>query len=164
MVRRGINEEAPRPARRREPQMLGSAFLFLAALFIISLVVALLWADNETVDRFVPNLTSEVLGIIITLAFVQRLLQRQERARRMRASIGAFRRGGRALSRLLRTWADVLKGCHGRGPAAPAAPYLRAAHHRTARAAGRAAAAPRRGGDERWVAWLLREVDARWPS
>jgi hypothetical protein len=71
--------------------------------------VALLGPAHELVDHFVPNFTSEVLGIIITVAFVQRLLQRQERARRMRASNGEFRRGGRALTRLLTAWADILK-------------------------------------------------------
>jgi hypothetical protein len=91
--------------------LIGGVYWILAGLFLLTLSVSLLWPRNEVVDRFLPNFTSEVLGIIITLAFVQRLLQRQERARRMRASIGAFRRGGRALSRLLTLWADVLKGC-----------------------------------------------------
>jgi hypothetical protein len=159
MFRRGVNDDSPRPVRRREPLMLGSAYWFLAALFIVSLIVALLWSDNQTVDRFVPNLTSEVLGIIITLALVHRLLQRQERARRMRASIGAFRRGGRALSRLLGAWADVIKGCHADEEPPRQLERLFAPH--ITEQLGQLDVRMRYAGEEtRWVEWLIREVDA----
>jgi hypothetical protein len=84
----------------------------LLGLLLVTFCISLAFPDQPLVDRYLPNFASEVLGIIITVAFVQRLLQRQERGRRMRASIGAFRRGGRSLSRLLTLWADILKGCH----------------------------------------------------
>jgi hypothetical protein len=71
------------------------------------------------VDRFAPNAATEIFGIIVTLVFVHRLLYRQERARRMRASIGAYRRANWALARLIHVWADVVKGCH-RGTELPA--------------------------------------------
>jgi hypothetical protein len=161
MTRSGVNGDPPRTAeRQREPRMLGSAYLFLAVLFVASLLVALVWEDHPLVDRFVPNLTSEVLGIIITLAFVQRLLQRQERARRMRASIGAFRRGGRALSRLLRAWADILKGCHSDEDPPRQLERLFAPH--VTEQLAQLDVQLRRDAEphELWVEWLLAEIDA----
>lgn len=100
--------------RKKDPhgQMIGGLYWFLIGLFALTLAIAILFDDSPLVERFAPNATTEMFGIIITVAVVQRLLQRQERARRMRASIGAFRRAGRALSRLIAAWADVLKGCH----------------------------------------------------
>jgi hypothetical protein len=104
---------AGRP-RSRPSELHGVAGLYwvLLGLLLVTFCISLAFPDQPLVDRYLPNFASEVLGIIITVAFVQRLLQRQERGRRMRASIGAFRRGGRSLSRLLTLWADILKGCH----------------------------------------------------
>lgn len=161
MFRNGAGDDAVRPARgRREPLMLGAAYGFLAALFLVSLLVSLVWSDHELVDRYVPNLTSEVLGIIITLAFVQRLLQRQERARRMRASIGAFRRGGRALSRLLHAWADLLKGCHADEDPPRQLERLLAPHCTEQLAQLDVRRRTEEAPDRRWLDWLLEEVDA----
>jgi hypothetical protein len=104
---------AGRPKKRRsELQGVAGLYWFLLALLLLTFSLSLAYPDQPLVDRYLPNFASEVLGIIITVAFVQRLLQRQERGRRLRASIGAFRRGGRSLSRLLSLWAAVLKGCH----------------------------------------------------
>jgi hypothetical protein len=147
---------------RREPdgRLIGGLYWFLIGLFIVSLAVALLWPEHKLVDRFVPNFTSEVLGIIITVAFVQRLLQRQERARRMRASIGAFRRGGRALTRLLTAWADILKGCSadaepsrqiGRLFSPGATDHLGQLDLRLGRSQG--------DDMSRWSEWLLDQID-----
>jgi hypothetical protein len=148
--------------RRRESdgRLIGGLYWFLIGLFIVSLAVALLWPEHELVDRFVPNFTSEVLGIIITVAFVQRLLQRQERARRMRASIGAFRRGGRALTRLLAAWADVLKGC-----SAEAAPPRQIGRLFSPSATDQLGHFDLRLGrsqgehHSRWSEWLLEQID-----
>lgn len=101
------------PSRSRGDYTLRGAYRLLGALFVVAVAVAWLWSDtNRHVERFAPNAATEIFGIIITLAFVHRLLYRQERARRMRASIGAFRRANWTLTQLARVWADVVKGCH----------------------------------------------------
>lgn len=157
----GDDTRGGRPGGREpDTRLIGGLYWFLVGLFIVTLSVALLWPDHPLVDRFVPNFTSEVLGIIITLAFVQRLLQRQERARRMRASIGAFRRGGRALSRLLGAWADVLKGCMPDEDPPRELRRLFAAH--MTEHLGQFDLRLRQGEvDEhrRWSEWLLAEID-----
>lgn len=99
--------ERPDPADRA----LTGAYRLLGLLLIVAIAAVLLFPGNDFVQKFAPNAATEMLGIVITLAFVQRLLYRQERARRMRASIGAYRRGGWALNRLVAVWADTIKGC-----------------------------------------------------
>jgi hypothetical protein len=154
----GDEMAARRPRDGQGPKVAG-IYWFLVALFIVSLTVALVFKDNEHVDRFLPNLTSEVLGIIITLAFVHRLLQRQERARRMRGSIGAFRRAGRAVSRLVIVWADILKGCHPDEDPPRQLDRLFAPHN--TEHLGQLDLRQRRADSEsRWVQWLLDELDA----
>lgn len=154
--------ETDAPRRRREPHQRSAhagVYWFLIGLFLASFTVALVFKDAEHVDRFVPNFTSEVLGIIITLAFVHQLLQRQERARRMRGSIGAFRRAGRALSRLLGVWADVLKGCH--PDAEPPRPLDRLFAPHSTENLGQLDMTLRRDDDGMlWAQWLVRELDA----
>jgi hypothetical protein len=103
-------QAAPRGALRE--YTLRGAYRLLGALFVVALGAALLWPEHPLVDRFAPNAATEIFGIIITLVFVHRLLYRQERARRMRASIGAYRRANWTLTNLIRTWADIVKGCH----------------------------------------------------
>lgn len=116
------------PVRATGDYTLKGAYRLLFTLFVIALGAALLWPEHPLVDRFAPNAATEIFGIIITLAFVHRLLYRQERARRMRASIGAYRRANWALARLIHGWADVVKGCH-RGNELPATlPRLFAPH------------------------------------
>jgi hypothetical protein len=116
------------PVRTPGDYTLKGAYRLLFSLLIVALGAALLWPQNSFVDRFAPNAATEIFGIIITLAFVHRLLYRQERARRMRASIGAYRRANWALARLVHVWADVVKGCH-RGSELPRTlPRLFAAH------------------------------------
>jgi hypothetical protein len=119
---------APAAGRAHGEYTLRGAYRLLVTLFVIALGAALLWPENPFVDRFAPNAATEIFGIIITLAFVHRLLYRQERARRVRSSIGAYRRANWALTRLIRTWADVVKGCH-RGDELPRTlPRLFASH------------------------------------
>jgi hypothetical protein len=116
------------PVRTTGDYTLKGAYRLLFTLLIIVLAAALLWPHIPIVDRFAPNAATEIFGIIITLVFVHRLLYRQERARRMRASIGAYRRANWALARLIHVWADVVKGCH-RGHELPATlPRLFAPH------------------------------------
>jgi hypothetical protein len=150
-----------RSGRRPVVEGVAGLYWFLLGLFIVTLGVSLLFPRHEIVDRYLPNFASEVLGIIITVAFVQRLLQRQERGRRMRASIGAFRRGGRSLSRLLTVWADILKGCH---PAEDPPRQIERllAPESTENLARLDLSRPRGqdGGDGTWAEWLLAEMDA----
>lgn len=100
------------PAHTRGDYTLRGAYRLLFTLLILALGAALIWPEHAIVDRFAPNAATEIFGIIVTLAFVHRLLYRQERARRMRASIGAYRRANWALTRLIQIWADIVKGCH----------------------------------------------------
>lgn len=79
-------------------------------MFAAAVAVTLLFEGDPTVERFGPNLATEILGIIITLAFVQRLLEREERARKLRVAVGALRKARGALSSLLATWAEMVKG------------------------------------------------------
>ena len=84
-------------------------YVVLGAVFVAAVVITALYGDHPTVERFGPNLATEVLGIIITLAFVQRLLERQERARKLRAAVGALRKARGALTGLLVAWAELVK-------------------------------------------------------
>jgi hypothetical protein len=110
--RRSGHAGAPRSGHSPGDHTLWRAYRFLTLLLLASLAAALLLPDHRLAQQFAPNAATEVLGIIITLAFVQQLLYRQERARRMRSSIGAYRRSGWALTRLAGIWADTIKGCH----------------------------------------------------
>lgn len=67
--------------------------------------------DAGIIARYGPDLVTELLVLIVTLAIVQRALERQERMRRLRASVGVLREGGRFLGMLVDTWATLLKGC-----------------------------------------------------
>lgn len=116
------------PVHTASEYSLKGAYRLLFALLIVALAAALFWPDNPMVDRFAPNAATEMFGIIVTLAFVHRLLYRQERARRMRASIGAYRRANWALARLIRIWADVVKGCYTGKELPRSLPRLFAAH------------------------------------
>lgn len=116
------------PAHTAGEYSLKGAYRLLFALLVVALGAALLWPENPLVDRFAANAATEMFGIIVTLAFVHRLLYRQERARRMRASIGAYRRANWALARLVKLWADVVKGCHTGKELPRSLPRLFAAH------------------------------------
>lgn len=85
-------------------------YVALAAVAVAATVITIQFQDNELVERFGPNAATETLAILVTVVFVHRLLQRQERARRLRGSIGALRRGSRALSRMTAVWAALIKG------------------------------------------------------
>lgn len=96
-----------------------SVFFVLTILFLASIAVRYFFGAENWVQSFAPGIATEIMGIILTLLLVQRLLQRQERARRLRGSIGAFRRAGRALSSMASAWADVIKGSWGSSGTTP---------------------------------------------
>lgn len=112
-----------RPARRdvirRRPEVpnplrhLGFA---LAAVGVGATVVSFAFGGKEAINQLAPNVASESIGILLTLTVVQRLIDRTERWRRLRGSLGALRRSGRALTRFAELWAELVKG------ALPAAP------------------------------------------
>lgn len=85
-------------------------YMILGALVLVAAAVSQLMPDNEVVQRFGPNLATETLAILLTLLFVQRFIERQDRVRRLRGSLGAFRRGSRALLRILEAWGTLVKG------------------------------------------------------
>ncbi len=106
-----------RETARRGPPIQRPTLLYvtLGALFLVS-TIAMLVFDNPTLDRFGPNLSTESGGILVTLIFVQRFLEQQERTRRLRGSIGALRKGSRALSQMVEAWGLLLKGSMRRAP------------------------------------------------
>lgn len=86
-------------------------YAVLGAVLVLTVVASLRYEEHAVVQRFAPNLATEIVSIIVTLAFVQRLLERQERARKLRAAVGALRKGRVALFGLVDVWTRVLKGC-----------------------------------------------------
>jgi len=85
-------------------------FLTLILIIIVSTIAEILYRDIDLVDRFAPNIATESMGILLVLIVVQRYLERQERAQRLRGSIGGLRKASRALQRFNDTWAVLVKG------------------------------------------------------
>lgn len=85
-------------------------YIILGTLVVVAAAVSQLVPDNDVVQRFGPNIATEALAILLTLVFVQRFLERQDRVRRLKSSLGAFRRGSKALTRLTQAWCVLVKG------------------------------------------------------
>ena len=97
---------------------LGSIVAFLA-------ITHLLWGDQPGLVRdFAPELATEVLGILITLVFVQRIIDRRAQEDRARASRGGVRRSEDPLRDLSDLWTEIVRGCLERLPARPPRTYL----------------------------------------
>ena len=97
---------------------LGSIVAFLA-------ITHLLWGDQPGLVRdFAPELATEVLGILITLVFVQRIIDRRAQEDRARASRGGVRRSEDPLRDLSDLWTEIVRGCLERLPARPPGTYL----------------------------------------
>lgn len=133
-------------------------YVLLGALVVVAAAVSQLAPDNDVVQRFGPNVAAETLGILLTLIFVQRFLERQDRTRRLRSSLGALRRGGRALTRLIDAWGTLIKGGL-RDPRYPPETLLELfeAHHTSALAEIDPEAAAEGGGTP-WVERTAREL------
>jgi hypothetical protein len=85
----------------------------------------LLWGDQLAVVRdFAPELATEVLGILITLVFVQRIIDRRAQQDRARASRGGVRRSEDPLRDLSDLWTEIVRGCLEGPPASPPNTYL----------------------------------------
>lgn len=155
-----VEWHADRPLHRRR------VYLVLAALVLLTTVVSVVLREVEWVDRFGPNLSTEVLGILITLVFVHRFLEQQDRARRLRGSIGALRKASRALTRLADGWAALVKGSLRRMPAErPSSLATLFTPYVTESLVDVDPAAPRKPNDNEpedltWVEWTAREVVA----
>ena len=168
--RRPATPEAPREprrarGRRRRPDAppLG-IYLGLGAVAAITAAAALWRGDVPLIERFGANLATEAIGILVTLIVVHRFLERQERARRLRGSIGALRKSGRALSRMAHAWATILKGCRRTFAGGPPqrlhelfAPHVADALLDLDPARTRT---DEEEGDERWLDWLVGELTA----
>lgn len=114
--------KAPQPrstSERARPLRPRNVYIAFGAIAIGTALVSTLFAEVEAVDRFGPNLASEAIGILLTLIFVQRFLDRQERLRRLRGSIGALRKGGRALASMAQAWGALIKGGYRKPPPHP---------------------------------------------
>ncbi len=96
--------------KERDPIHLVPVYVLLILIVIATVVVWIIWHDKEYVDRFGPNMATEAIGILLTVIFVRRFLEQNERSRRLRASIGALRKARRALFELTDTWATLIKG------------------------------------------------------
>ncbi len=137
-------------------------YMILGGLVVAAAAVSQLAPDNATIQRFGPNLATETLAILLTLVFVQRFLERQDRVRRLKSSLGAFRRGSRALTRLLEVWGVVLKGGLRNPPRYPPDSMLELLepHHTLVLAEIDPAAPSVEDAALSWSAWLARELCA----
>lgn len=150
--------------QRERPLRPRNVYIAFGLIAVGTAIVSQLFADHPAVERFGPNLASEAVGILLTLIFVQRFLDRQERVRRLRGSIGALRKGGRALSTLAHAWSALIKGGYRRPPAHPPESIaLLFAPHITENLGYIDPLLERTGpglADERWTEHVYREVVA----
>ncbi len=135
-------------------------YVILGSIVVASAVASQLAPDHEVVQRFGPGLATETLGILLTLVFVQRFLERQDRVRRLRSSLGAFRRASRALTRLVELWSVLVKGGLRNPPRYPPDSLLELLEPHYTQAIGDVdPATPRReAGADDWGQWAAREL------
>ncbi len=106
--------------RKRVHSELRTVYFVLGTIILLSVIASLFFSDDIVwVERFGPGVATDSFGILLTLVFVHRFLERQERSRRLRGSIGALRRGSRALAEMADAWAELLKGTLPRVPGDP---------------------------------------------
>ena len=99
---------------------MGRTYAWLAVIIVLVVTAHVVWgADISYVGEFAPGVASEVLGIMITLIFVQRILERRQQDERARASRGGVRRAEDPLRDLAGLWAEIVKGCLERLPTRP---------------------------------------------
>jgi hypothetical protein len=118
---------APGEDRERAPRVaveMRSVYLLLGSIIGVSVALSLIFKDVPDVERFAPGVATDSFGILLTLVFVHRFLERQERSSRLRGSIGALRRGSRALLQMVEAWTDLIKGTLPRVPGDPIHNYL----------------------------------------
>ena len=97
----------------------------LASIVAALALAHLLWGDQPGLVRdFAPELATEVLGILITLVFVQRIIDRRAQQDRTRASRGGVRRLEDPLRDLSDLWTEIVRGCREGLPVEPPRTYL----------------------------------------
>lgn len=110
--------------RRRIPSEMRVVYIIIGTIILASVIASSFFYDIWWVERFAPGVATDSFGILLTLVFVHRFLERQERSRRLRGSIGALRRGSRALLDMAEAWAELVKGTLPRVPGDPIHTYL----------------------------------------
>ena len=101
-----------------------STYTVLALIVAFVTAAQLLWGDRlDFIRDFAPGLATEVLGILFTLVFVQRILDRRTQDERARASRGGVRRSEDPLRDLADLWAEIVRGSLERAPAHPPRTY-----------------------------------------
>lgn len=150
--------------RRKERTSAGSylrtVYLVLGSIVLLATAAGVFFSEIPVVERFAPNIATESMGILLVLVFVHRVLERQERAHRLRGSIGGLRKASRALERATMAWAELAKGCLARVP--EPLPRDTSALLEPHYAEQIAHADPRRprpdDGEVTWLRWTWREV------
>jgi hypothetical protein len=103
-----------------------ATYTALGSIVAVLALAHLLWGDQLAVVRdFAPELATEVLGILITLVFVQRIIDRRAQQDRARASRGGVRRSEDPLRDLSDLWTEIVRGCLEGRPASPPGTYLK---------------------------------------
>ena len=84
-------------------------YITLAMIVAFVSVAHLIWGqDTGFIRDFAPGLATEVLGILITLVFVHRILDRRAMDERARASRGGVRRAEDPLRDLSDLWTEIV--------------------------------------------------------
>jgi hypothetical protein len=159
----GAGESAPRTGGTGRSTALTRLYWILGFTIVAATGVVIGYPDHDLVDRFGANIATEAAAILVTLAFVHRFLQQQDRERRLRASIGALRRASRGLGRLGEVWLVLLKGTltasvSERPRALPA--LFRPTITECLASLDPHARRTSDGGGETWVRWAVQELNA----
>ena len=101
-----------------------AVYLSLALIVTLVSIAHLLWGQDAGFIRdFAPGFATEVLGILITLVFVHRILDKRALDERARASRGGVRRAEDPLRDLSDLWTEIIRGCLERLPSRPPHTY-----------------------------------------
>jgi hypothetical protein len=139
-------------------------YIMLGLTIVVATAIVLAFPHIPVVDWFGANIATEAAAILVTLVFVHRFLQQQDRERRLRASIGALRRASRGVVRLTDVWLTLLKGTLPK--ATMERPRALPALFRPVVTEGLIALDPQArrrddaGPDETWARWARDELDA----
>lgn len=158
------SDENDERGRRHDRWGVRSAYWLLLALVAFGLTITLRFPENDWVARFGPNFVTDTFGILLTVVFVQRFLDQQDRARRLRASIGGLRKATRALVRVNHMWRMLIKGCLPQPPEIPPGTLHQLyAPHFTEHLIGLDPAVVREAedpGSQTWLGWAVDELHA----
>lgn len=148
--------------RHREPWGLRPTYWVLLALVLLAVIATVRLPEDSWIGRFAPNFATDTFGILLTLVFVQRFLDQQDRGRRLRASIGGLRKATRAIVRVNHMWRSVIKGTLPQPPEIPPG-TLQAlyAPHFTEHILAFDPLLPRDVDDptgQTWLAWMVDEL------